>query len=123
MIALGLAACAMFRVKYQVVALHKDIARIHQEIVNTQAQLHLLQAEWVYISKPERIRALAEAYLALEPVPPTRIATHDTSNRVHHLVAQQAVLSPHNPSTSDTHPFPAALAMAEARGNSTKAAP
>ncbi len=43
------------------------IAALEAEIARERADIRILEAEWAYLTSPERIRADAERYLALRP--------------------------------------------------------
>jgi hypothetical protein len=53
----------MFVVQFRVEALHDEIASAENEIVAYQDQIQLLEVEWVYLTRPERLRTLAATYL------------------------------------------------------------
>jgi len=53
----------MFVVQFKVEVLHDEIASAENEIVAYQDQIQLLEVEWVYLTRPERLRTLAATYL------------------------------------------------------------
>ncbi|MBM3579421.1 MAG: hypothetical protein FJX34_01450 [Alphaproteobacteria bacterium] len=53
----------MFIVQSKVEALQDDIIKTEGEIALYQDQIQLLEVEWVYLTRPERLRILATNYL------------------------------------------------------------
>lgn len=53
----------MFVVQFKVEALHDEIVGAENEIIAYQDQIQLLDVEWVYLTRPERLRTLAATYL------------------------------------------------------------
>lgn len=53
----------MFVVQFKVEALQDEIISADNEIASYQDQIQLLEVEWVYLTRPERLRTLASAYL------------------------------------------------------------
>lgn len=53
----------MFVVQFKVEALQDEIARTENEIVAYEDEIQLLEVEWVYLTRPERLRTLASRYL------------------------------------------------------------
>lgn len=72
-----LAALGVFHVKFEVQDLSKDLSRIDQDILAHQEAIHVLEAEWSYLTRPSRIERLAREYLKMEPMPPEQIASFD----------------------------------------------
>lgn len=84
----AVAAFGLYMVKFSVQNLQRDVAVAEQALANEKESLHLLNAEWAYLNRPERLRALSEAHLDLVPLDSRRIenvsllqdATVETSN-------------------------------------------
>jgi len=53
----------MFFVQFKVEALQDDIIKIENEIAVYEDEIQLLEVEWVYLTRPERLRDLAARYL------------------------------------------------------------
>lgn len=53
----------MFAVKYKVDQLNKTLVTTTKQIENYRDQIRLLEIEWVYLNRPERLRRLANEYL------------------------------------------------------------
>lgn len=53
----------MFVVQFKVESLQDEIAKAENEIASYQDQIQFLEVEWVYLTRPERLRTLATNYL------------------------------------------------------------
>ena len=60
----------LFQIKQEVRELEHDLRVTHRQILKEQESLHILQAEWSYLNRPERIARLAEQHLQLAPLLP-----------------------------------------------------
>ncbi len=69
----GLAALALYLVKYQVQDVKRELVGLRYDLQQEQESLRLLQAEWAYLNRPERLRRLASRYLQLQPYQATHI--------------------------------------------------
>lgn len=65
---LALSVFALFQVKYKVQNLRRDLAEIERQIEADKQSIHVLEAEWAYLNRPERLRRLADQYLDLRYV-------------------------------------------------------
>ncbi len=63
-----LAAFGLYMVKYQVQAVKEEVKVYEAQLKLEQEALHVAQAEWAYLNNPERLLALTEKYLSLEPL-------------------------------------------------------
>jgi cell division protein FtsL len=63
----AVAAFGLYLVKYTVQDMQREVAQLEAELKNEQESLHLLQAEWAYLNRPERLRVMAEKHLELAP--------------------------------------------------------
>jgi cell division protein FtsL len=68
-------ALAAFVVKNEVRSLEDELATLESELVKSQETIHVLNAEWSYLNRPERLTALAERYLDLVPMGPAQMST------------------------------------------------
>jgi hypothetical protein len=71
----GLLGAGLFHLKYDVQSLEKHLSGLNAEIVRNQEAIHVLEAEWSYLSQPERLQKLAAKRLELLPVTPAHIVT------------------------------------------------
>lgn len=53
----------MFTVQFKVEALQDEIAKAESDIIDYEDKINLLEVEWVYLTRPERLRNLASVYL------------------------------------------------------------
>lgn len=53
----------LYFVQYQVENLQDDIAKTKNEISSLEDEIRLLEVEWVYLTRPERLRTLVAKYL------------------------------------------------------------
>lgn len=65
---LTLAAGMLYSVKYQVQSMDEEIAMLRGQIERERSSMQVLQAEWAFLSRPERIRQLASKHLDMQPV-------------------------------------------------------
>ena len=70
----GLLASALFQLKYAVQANEDILARLNSELIASEQAVHVLNAEWSYLNRPDRIAELAARCLELEPMKPAQIA-------------------------------------------------
>lgn len=62
------AAYGLYMVKYRVLNVQREIASIERQLEQEQENLHVLQAEWAYLTRPDRLQHLAENNTTLMPV-------------------------------------------------------
>lgn len=53
----------MFVVQFNVEALQDEMVKTENEISSYEDEIQLLEVEWVYLTRPERLRMLASRYL------------------------------------------------------------
>ena len=70
----ALAGYALFQVKYQVVTLEEEMARLNAATLREQNQIHVLAAEWSYLNQPQRLEELNERFVYLKPINPVQFA-------------------------------------------------
>ncbi|NBV06819.1 MAG: hypothetical protein EBS06_06255 [Proteobacteria bacterium] len=61
--AIFLSIILMFAIQFKVEALQDEITKTETDIVAYQDKIQLLEVEWVYLVRPERLRKLASYYL------------------------------------------------------------
>ena len=64
---------ALFYLEHEVTTLEEELESLNKTIVSDQEAIHVLRAEWSHLNDTDRLRELAEKYLALEPVRPAQI--------------------------------------------------
>lgn len=67
-------ALGLFYVKHIVENLEEDLTALEKSISSDKDEIHVLRAEWAYLSRPERVQKLANDYLELEPASGSQIA-------------------------------------------------
>lgn len=65
---IALSAFGIYLVKYRVQDLQAELATLQREIAAEHEAMHLLRAEWAYLSQPKRLAALQQKYLKMAPV-------------------------------------------------------
>ena len=60
---------AMFKVKYSVQDLEDELGRTRKQTVAEQQEIRVLNAEWSYLTQPERLAELNRKFLSLTPIP------------------------------------------------------
>jgi cell division protein FtsL len=60
---------AMFKVKYAVQDLDDELGRVRKQTVAEQQEIRVLNAEWAYLTQPERLAELNRKFLSLAPIP------------------------------------------------------
>lgn len=73
----AVAAYALYMVKFSVQNLQHELAATQTQLAQEKESLHLLNAEWAYLNRPERLRRLADAHLALVPLDSRRMDNFD----------------------------------------------
>ncbi len=68
-------AVVMLTVAHQVQGLEEELGSLQRETAAEQQKIHVLQAEFAFLSEPERLRRLASRYLGLVPVEPGQLTT------------------------------------------------
>lgn len=68
MASIAIAAFGLYLVKYTVADLKREVDLAEAQVKEEREALHLLNAEWAYLNRPERLRSLADAHLNLAPV-------------------------------------------------------
>lgn len=58
-----LAAITMFLVQFKVESLQSSIEQTKKEISIYKDQIQMLEVEWAYLTRPERLRSLSAKYL------------------------------------------------------------
>lgn len=70
------AVAAMFRISFEVEALEARLQEINREIAREQEAIHVLQAEWSYLNRPQRIEDLSRDLLPdHKPITPDQFLT------------------------------------------------
>lgn len=62
------AAIGLYLVKYNAQCMQREVAALKHDLANEKESLHLLNAEWAYLNRPERLQQLADKHLDLVPL-------------------------------------------------------
>lgn len=55
----GLASVALFNITFKVEQIQDELNVLNKQILKEQKAVHVLKAEWSYLSRPERIESLS----------------------------------------------------------------
>lgn len=77
LIAVTAGALTLFYVSHTVERLEEKLTAEQRTILKHQEAIVILEAEWSYLNRPERLSSLAERYLALAPLSADRIVSID----------------------------------------------
>jgi cell division protein FtsL len=67
---------ALLLVSYQVQGLENELERLEREAVAQQEEIHVLNAEWSFLNRPDRLARLAERHLDLAPATPRQMHSY-----------------------------------------------
>ncbi len=67
------AAIGLYLVKYNVQNVQREVAGLKHGLATEKESLHLLNAEWAYLNRPQRLEALASRHLDLVPLDSRRV--------------------------------------------------
>lgn len=59
---------AMFQVKYEVMRQEDTLAQLNRQITEGRERIRVLDAEWSYLTRPDRLNRLAARHLDLSPI-------------------------------------------------------
>ena len=63
----------LYQVKTGIDERQAELRRLQAEIVTTQRDIAVLEAEWAFLSRPDRVRNLSASLLDMEPISRDRI--------------------------------------------------
>lgn len=58
----------LYMVKYKVQTVKSQVAATERQLVEDRKDLRVLQAEWTFLNRPERLEALSQKYLNIKPI-------------------------------------------------------
>lgn len=65
MVALFILGTLTYGIKQRVVELDHELRMVQQNIAAYQESIHILNAEWSYLTRPSRLQALADQHLSM----------------------------------------------------------
>ena len=68
MVCIAVLAIGVYLVKYSVQDVQRNVVTLRADLASEKESLHLLNAEWAYLNRPDRLRQLADRHLALVPL-------------------------------------------------------
>jgi cell division protein FtsL len=68
----------MFQVKYEVMQLEEQLVKVNRQIAESREAIHVLNAEWSFLTQPTRLAELAKRHLNLAPIGTARLGRIDT---------------------------------------------
>ena len=68
---------SLYQVKTGIDERQDHLRRVELKIANTKRDIAVLESEWAYLSRPERIIALSEQLLGMKPIPQDRVLPLD----------------------------------------------
>ena len=72
-----LAGGVLLTMKQRVGDLEDELLALDERLVARREAIHVLEAEWSYLTRPARLAVLAERHLDLAPVRPEQFITPD----------------------------------------------
>ena len=66
---------ALFMVKHEVQRREEQLAELHRQILASQEAIHVLEAEWSYLNRPDRLETLVRRHLDLVPMDTRRLGS------------------------------------------------
>lgn len=68
---------ALFLVKHEVQRREEKLAVLNRQILASQEAIHVLEAEWSYLNRPDRLEALVRRHLDMVPLETKRLGSVD----------------------------------------------
>tara|TARA_B100001123_G_C14771497_1_gene812886 strand:+ start:73 stop:375 length:303 start_codon:yes stop_codon:yes gene_type:complete len=62
------AAAGLFRLKHEVQQLEAELISLDRTLIEQREAIRVLNAEWSYLNRPERLLTLSDRYLNLVPL-------------------------------------------------------
>lgn len=69
----GAVGVGTYQLKHRMLAFEDELARIHRQVTAEQQAIHVLRAEWAYITQPQRLQPLANRHLDMNAMTPAQI--------------------------------------------------
>ena len=64
----AVAAYGLYFVKFQVLEVQRQIASVEKELHKEYQHVHVVEAEWAYLTRPDRLQQLVRQHTTLKPV-------------------------------------------------------
>tara|TARA_R110002095_G_scaffold120895_2_gene105237 strand:- start:35 stop:379 length:345 start_codon:yes stop_codon:yes gene_type:complete len=66
-----------YAIKQKVIELDHDLSQVHRHIAHYQESMHILNAEWAYLTRPSRLQALVEDHTSLQHSPGVSLVNYE----------------------------------------------
>ncbi len=76
-IALFLLGSLTYAIKQKVIELDSDLAQVHRSMAQYQESMHILNAEWAFLTRPSRLQALVEDHTRLHQSQGVALVSYD----------------------------------------------
>ena len=76
-IALFLLGSLTYAIKQKVIELDNDLSRVHRSMAQYQESMHILNAEWAYLTRPSRLQILVENHTHLNQSQGVSLVSYD----------------------------------------------
>lgn len=70
---IAVASAIVFHVSYRVQSLEDDLGQLNRSIRFERESIRILNAEWAYLTRPDRLRALVDAHTDLTALQPRQM--------------------------------------------------
>jgi len=77
LLALFLLGSLTYAIKQKVMELDDKLAGIHGDMAQYQESMHVLNAEWAYLTRPSRLQALVEEHTGMYHSPGVALVSYD----------------------------------------------
>jgi hypothetical protein len=71
--ALAVSGSALYMTKLSVDGRHDRLSALQAEITDAKNRAIILEAEWAYLSRPDRLLGLSSSLLSMRPITPNRV--------------------------------------------------
>lgn len=68
LVLLSVSVAFLFNTKHKVQGIYKEISRLNSNIIKEKETIHILNAEWAFLTQPSKVAKLASKQLSLEPM-------------------------------------------------------
>lgn len=96
-VVLGL-AFVLYSLEHRMRAGERALAKLDHEITEERELIRLIEAEWSYLTRPERLERLAREHLAMGPLAPAQVVPDsEIPRRIPERPAPNPAESPNDP--------------------------
>ncbi len=77
LLALFLLGSLTYAIKQKVIELDGELSQVHRTMAQYQESMHILNAEWAYLTRPSRLQALVEEHTRLHQSQGVALVSYD----------------------------------------------